>query len=303
MDSPLLTPAVPKSEIPILNSYYLNVCPASSDPTMVWGTEVDTNCLTDYLRQRNAVSPVLMTGAHVLLKAVAEALVRHPQFNSRVLGRRLYRFKDVNLMMPLQNRLRDEADVLLINKADSFSVQEIASQVWKQSRNAARGEVLHHKQAKIYRRIPGWLLGWMLRLQLWITNHLNLPVNSINEQLRAAPVLVNYLAYHGAAPMSSFKPSCIPSDCWTLNVTMGSSEPRPVADGNRVAVSSVASLFVRADHRVVDAYELGKFVTELRTLLSDPWKMEAEIKWSKKEDAYVSDLYQTADGQYCPLPR
>lgn len=74
--------------------------------------------------------------------------------------------------------------------------------------------------------------------------------------------------------MRSFKPSRFPSDCWTLNVTMGPTERRPVAIGENVVIRPVAPLFVRADHRVVDAYDLGKFVATLRTLLSDPRQMD-----------------------------
>ena len=300
---PLQTPAVAESEIPILNSYYLKACPTPSDPTMLWGTEVDTGRLNNYLQQKNANSSVLISGAHVLLRAVAESLLRYPKFNCRVLGQRLYRFRDINVLMPLQNRRTGEADVFLLKSADSRSVSEIAREVWQHSRNAARGEHAYDGQTRLFRRIPRWLSRWLLRLHLWTTNHLNRPINALNEQLRSAPVLVNYLSYNGAAPMRSFKPSRFPSDCWTLSVTMGPSERRPVADGDDVIIRSVASLFVRADHRIVDAYELGKFVDTLRSLLSDPWQMEQET--GSPEEAAGSSLFtrQVVHGLYCPLPR
>lgn len=271
---PLKTPAVAKSEIPILNSYYIKACPTPSDPTMVWGTEVETSRLNDFLRQANTSSSVLVSGAHVLLRAVGQALVRHPRFNRRVLRRRLYRFRDVNLLMPFQKRREGEAELFLLKNADSRSVDEIAREMWQYYRRAARGEHAYGDQARLFRRIPSWLAHWALRLQLWCTNHLNRPVDSLNEQLRSASVLVNYLSHNGAAPMRSFKPSRFPSDCWTLNVTMGPTERRPVAIGENVVIRPVAPLFVRADHRVVDAYDLGKFIATLRTLLSDPRQMD-----------------------------
>ncbi len=300
---PLKTPAVAESAIPILNSYYLKACPTPSDPTMVWGTDVEIEKLNGYLRAKHADSPVLISGAHVLLRAVAEALVRYPQFNRRVLGKRLYRFRDVNILMPLRKRRQGEAGVFLLRNADSYSISEIAQQVLQHNRNAARGEHVHDRQTQIFRRIPRWIAGPLLRLQLWSTNHFNHPVDDLNEQLCAAPVLVNYLSFNGAAPMRSFKPSRFPSECWTLSVTMGPGENRPVADGNRVVVKPVSTLFVRADHRIVDAYELGKFVGTLQTLLSDPWLLDSAAAPRKEKATFPAIAGRLADGQFCRWPR
>jgi hypothetical protein len=75
--------------------------------------------------------------------------------------------------------------------------------------------------------------------------------------------MINYLGQRGAPPMRFFKASRFPNDTATLNVTMGPSH----ADGES---EPVAPLFVRADHRVVDAYQLGRFVATLRGFLADP---------------------------------
>lgn len=54
---------------------------------------------------------------------------------------------------------------------------------------------------------------------------------------------------------------------------MGAIEPRPVAVGEEVVVRPVAPIFVRADHRIVDAHEIGAFAETLRTLLAEPTRL------------------------------
>jgi len=274
MDWPLKTPAVSESEIPILNSYYLKASPTPSDPTIVWGTDVEVTGLRDFLRTVNDGNGLLVTGAHVLLKAVGQALVQHPRFNRRVLGRRLYEFRDVNILMPLQNRRTGEAEVVLLRRVDTLSLSEIARRVWEHHRSTSRRDRPHDFQVALRRRLPRRLVPWLLRLLVRFTNRFHRPITRLNEQLVAAPVLVNDFS-HQTAPMRSYKPSRFPTDSWTLTVTLGPGEDRPVVVDGRIRIRRVAPLFVRADHRLVDAHELGQFVETLRKFLADPLSLES----------------------------
>lgn len=275
---PLMTPPVPALEIPIFNAYYLDLCRTPCDPTMVWGTEVETSALEEYLQQVNRHSPILISASHVLLQAVGRALALHPQFNRRVLRRRVYEFTNVNVLMALRKRRGNEADVFLLRNADTLSLVDIAQEVWRHNRQAARGRFAYERQERLFRRLPRPLARWLLRVQSWTTDNLNLPARSINERLRCAPVLVNYLAFRGAPPMRAFKPSRFPSDSCTLNIAMGPTERKPVALGRAVEVRAVAPLFVRADHRIVDAQDLGRFVTTLSELLRAPHRMDSDAR-------------------------
>ena len=89
-------------------------------------------------------------------------------------------------------------------------------------------------------------------------------------------MLVNYLAFKGAAPLRLYKPSRFPNDATPFNVTLGATEPRPVVVDGEVVVRPVASLFVRGDHRLVDAHELGLFANTLRSFLANPALIDTE---------------------------
>jgi hypothetical protein len=96
-------------------------------------------------------------------------------------------------------------------------------------------------------------------------------------------VLVNYLGFPGAPPMRMYKPSKFPDETSLLSVTLGRIEERPAVREGSVVVRRMAPLFVRADHRVTDAYVLGRFVASLQEALTNPASLEAQ---SPHENSY-----------------
>ncbi len=256
---PLKRPAVPVKEIPTWSLYYLTACPTPADPTIIWGSDVPVAGLEAYLRRVNAEADVLISPAHVLVRAVGRCLAEHPEFNRRVLRRRLYDFQSVNVIMPMLGSGRGP-EVCLFCDVDRKTVAEIAAEVWKQARELAKGTSEWLRYERLFRSIPRVLRGMAMRHLLLHTNWVNWPAALWgHRQLRAA-AMINYLGHRGAPPMRMFKPSRFPVDACTLNVTMGPTE----------SDTQAAPLFVRADHRVVDAYQLGQFVAALRLYLTEP---------------------------------
>lgn len=271
MQWPVVTPPVPDAEVPLWNQYYTSACRRSpADPTIVWGTGVDVSALNDSLHEINSGDGRIVTTAHVLAKSVGTALARHSEMNCRLIGRHLYRFKAVNVLMPLQKRRPPETDVMLLEEVDRKSLPEIAEEVWRHNRDAARGEFLYDREPPVYTRLPRWLMHRLFPLHLWLVNRFNLPVHKGNKRQRTAAAVVNYLGFDGAAPLHSFKPSRFPSDSCTLNVTMGAARSTPVVVDGEVVPRPVAPLFLRGDHRIADAYQIGRLAATIRTLLSEP---------------------------------
>jgi hypothetical protein len=271
--SPLVDPPMPDERVPLWNYYYLNTCPPPRDPTIVWGTDVECAGLQEYLRHVNRTCDVLVTPAHVLIAATARALKAHPQFNRRVLRRRIYQYRDVNIVMPFQKRGTGDLDVTLFEKPDAKGLCEIAGDAWRSARAAARGESATAEPA--YMRFPRRVQALLQPLHVWLVNNVNLSLRETNKRQRAASAMVNYFGHNGAAPLRSYKPSRLPYDGISVTVTMGLIEPRPVAANGDVVVRPVAPLFIRADHRLVDAYEVGAFAETLRQLIADPAQFDA----------------------------
>ncbi len=271
----LLRKPVPAGEIPFYNLHYLYGCRAPADPTIVWGTDILAEGLTKYVRDCNRTGKTLISPAHVLVQAVGRALARHPELNRRIVGRRIFDFRDVNVRMMTYNRQLREVEVLLIRNADTLTLERIARVLWKNQHRAASGSTLDHEDKTwLRRRFPGPLLGWAIRTYLYLDSKFNLPKVDRIDRIACSPVLVNYLAFSGAPPIRGYKPSNYPHESSTLSVTMGRSEAMPVVRDNQVVVGQVAPLFVRADHRITSAYGLAQFTETMRRLLADPAQME-----------------------------
>lgn len=265
MDWPLQSPPVPDHQVTNWSLYYLYACPVPSDPAMIWGTDVPMEAVRQYLARGNADSEVLISPAHLLLKAVALALAQHPEFNRRVLRRRLYAYRSVNLLVPIAGP--SGPDIHLLTDADRKPLPELARELWQASRRTTDPRAARDLESRLVRCLPRFLRGPLLRYLLWESNQLNLPAWGLGRRVRRGGAVVNYLGHRDAPPMRAFKPSRFPSDASALSVTMGPTEDLPLR-------GPTAPIFVRADHRLVDALQLGRFVATLRRLLQDPRQME-----------------------------
>ena len=202
----------------------------------------------------------------MLVWAVGRCLAEHPEFNRRILHRRLYDFKHVNVLLPMKGG-KNGPEVCLLAKVDERSLDSIAKEVWQHSRDLINGVSPSQADEKLFRLLPGFIRGTLFRLMLLGTNWINWPAALWGHRVIRAGTMINYLGQRGAPPMRSFKPSRFPNEAATMNVTMGPTE-------NTNATGRVAPLFVRVDHRVVDAYQLGQFIGDLRLYLTNPQSLE-----------------------------
>jgi hypothetical protein len=271
---PVASTPIPTADVPVAQLYYQTVCRGRDDSIFVWGTEADVEGAQAYLREVNETSDVLVSLAHVLLRSVAFALREHPQFNRRLAGRRLYQFHDVNLLMPARD-LAGNTQVLVIQQADRLTLPEIAETVWHQlsSCNAPdAGETCDIvRDANVVRGSGRPLVPWVQAF----FNRFNLGPRWGFARLRQGSVYVNSLDFRGAPPMTSYKPSRFPSEIQLSTITQGPVRQQVIAVDGQPLVRKVAPLFIRADHRAVDAYELGGFVTTICRYFSQPWLMDA----------------------------
>ncbi|MGA8920907.1 MAG: 2-oxo acid dehydrogenase subunit E2, partial [Pseudolabrys sp.] len=60
-----------------------------------------------------------------------------------------------------------------------------------------------------------------------------------------------------------------------LNLTLGPLESKVVARSNQFVSINVMPLFLRADHRLADAQQVGRFLAAVRDLLSHPERLNS----------------------------
>jgi hypothetical protein len=266
---------VAHERIPLYNRFYLHASKASQvDPTMAWGTEIDAERLQAFLRERNRKGRIILTTAHALIRATGLALAQFPEMNTRVVGRRVYAFSDIGIRMAFVHRRNNEIDVLLVSSAHTKSLEQIGAEVWQRLLQAGRGQGPRDRDLARLRRLPPFLFRQLLRVSSFLDRNLRLPAGGRIDELRGGAAMVNDLSFAGAPPMRSYKPTRFPSPSDTLNLTLGPAETKVVARADGLAATQVMPLFVRADHRLVDAYQLGRFVAALRDLMNHPERLD-----------------------------
>jgi chloramphenicol O-acetyltransferase len=275
MKWPLHNRAILDRQIPLYNRFYLHAPSASPvDTTIVWGTEIDADALRTFLLKRNRQGRVVITVAHALIRATALALTQFPELNVRVVGRRVYAFRDVSIRMAFLHRRNKEIDLLLVSGANLKSLEQIAQEVWQRLLQAGRGEGGRDRDLARLRRVPGFWFRQIIRIYAFLDRHMPLPTVGRLDATRAGCALVNDLSFPGAPPMRDYKPSRFPDESDTFNLTLGPVEQKVVAHLNHFKSIGIMPLFLRADHRLLDAYQVGRFLAVVRDLLNHPERLD-----------------------------
>jgi chloramphenicol O-acetyltransferase len=276
MKWPLLNRPIPNRDIPPYNRYYLHAPKSSGvDSTLLMGTEVAADSLLAFLHERNRAGKVVITTAHLLVRATSLALEKFPEMNVRVVGRRVYPFRDVSIRLAFFHRKNRNIDIMLVHEANTKSLEQIAQGVWERLLQAGRGTGGRDRDLARMRRIPAFWFRQFLRLYAMLDRNFPIPTVGRIDELRGGAALVNDLSSSGVPPIRAYKPSRFPDDSDSLNLTLGPVENKVVAIGEGYKSIRVMPLFVRADHRLTDAYQVGRFLAAVRDMMQNPEQLGA----------------------------
>jgi chloramphenicol O-acetyltransferase len=292
MKWPLVERPIPNDQVPLYNRFYLHASAASQvDPILVWGTEIDADALQAYLHERNRGGRILITAAHALIRATALALEQFPEMNVRLVGRRIYAFRDVNIRMAFFHRRNSEMDLILIEHANIKSVERIGLEIWQRMLQAGRGEGTRDRDLARFRRIPAFWFRQIIRLYGFLDRHLRLPTLGRLDGTRSGCMMLNDLSSPGSPPMRVYKPTRFPDRSDSFNMTLGPMESKVAARSDGFVSINVMPLFLRADHRLVDAQQVGRFLATVRDFLSHPEKLAGGYSEQSDIDRIVDEKH------------
>ena len=271
---------VPLEELGWVNTTYLATASAHCDPTMIWGTTIQTEALTQFVADQKRQTGTFISTAHVLIRAVVEAMHKHPAVNRRVVGRHVYPYDGIHITMPMLETRSGEVNVIYLRHAEQMSLVEISRYLMGKARDVAvraateanlqkkgtPAEIRRHRWLKWFR--SQWVHR-MANVGFFLTNRFRLPTTTL-EEINGSGAFVNHLGFPTAPPLISYKPSSLPTNSYGVSVTLGPAEMRPVVEEDAIVIRSVAPLYVRLDHRLVNGYQAGEFVGTLRNTLQNP---------------------------------
>lgn len=270
-------PPIDIADLPPGNRLYLLACEPSSDPTMVWGTDVEFDPLREAAAGRNRGGTFLLTPVHFMVKAVERALAEHPEVNRRMLDGRIRDYEGRHVTLSTQGR-DGRASVVRLENVDRMSVEEIGREIWTQllaeRREASTfaDRILSRRRYPILGLLGPRLSGALFRRGMRWTERQS-GSSKKSAQGPGSAVLLNYLGGRGMPPMRSFVPSRLPIGHLMTSVTVGAPEKQAVVRESGVEARWMMPVHVRGDHRLVDGIQLGRFTGTLRDLLEHPERL------------------------------
>ena len=227
---------IPLTELGWINTSFLASGSSQCDPMLIWGTTVETEPLEAFLAEQRGATGMIISGAHVLVRAVAQSLHRHPEMNRRVFGRRVYQYNGVNITMPMLQTRSGEVECVFLHEAEKLSLRQIAERLWEEARQKAvhmaaekrrcrERSSLWNKCIDLGRRLSleGIHLG--CRLAFAVGNRWRFPtVWHWQQELNGAGAFVNFLGFPDAPPLVAHKPASLPMNAYSVAVTMGRAE-------------------------------------------------------------------------------
>lgn len=270
-------PPIDIADLPPGNRLYLLACEPSSDPTMVWGTDVEFDPLREEAARRNRRGTFLLTPVHFMVKAVERALAEHPEVNRRILDGRIREYQGRNVTLSTQGR-DGGASIVRLENVEEMNVEEIGREIWarllaeRREAPTLADRMLTRRRYPVLRLLGPRLSGRVFRRGMqWIERRSG--SNKRSAQGPGSAVLLNYLGARGMPPMRSFVPSRLPIGHLMTSITVGAPEKRAVVRDSGVEARWMMPVHVRGDHRLVDGIQLGRFTGTLRDYLEHPERL------------------------------
>jgi pyruvate dehydrogenase E2 component (dihydrolipoamide acetyltransferase) len=219
-----------------------------------------------------------VTITHLVTKAVADTLARHPECNAYVRNGRIYVRDEVDVFVLVAvppagpeglHDLGADLTGVKICRANEKTVFEIADEVAGAAKGMRRGEDPVLASVKRMLSIaPPVLMKPMLRLITTAQYELNLDLSRFG--IPRDPFGGAFVTSVGMLGIERAFPPIVPMTRLAVNVAVGRIADAPVAENGRVVVRPTLPLTATFDHRTIDGYHAGRLADTFTAFLRDP---------------------------------
>ncbi len=241
------------------------------DPSIYGATEIDMGAALAFLDRVREEWGVSVTITHLVAKALAVAIARHPETNAKVrFWGKLERRKTVDITVLIAGAGGRDLSAHRIAAADTLPLRQLASDVITASERIRTDQDPAFRNSKqLMDKLPWWLMRPFLSLASLSMNelHLDLSKQGLPADLFGTG-MVTSLGMHGVdeayAPLT-------PIGRIMVDILVTRVRQRPsVNDAGELCVRPLLKLCATFDHRVVDGIQAARICQELHALLGDP---------------------------------
>ena len=241
------------------------------DPTIYGATEIDMEPALAFVDKVREEWGVNVTVTHLVTKALAIAIARHPRTNAKVrFWGKLEQRKTVDITVLIAGAGGRDLSAHRITAADELSLRQLATDVIEAGQLIRADEDPKFKQTKqLMDKLPWWMMRPFLTLASLSMNELHLDLSKLGLPADLFGVgMVTSLGMHGVdeayAPLT-------PIGRIMVDVLLTRVRQRPwVGEDGELGVRRTLKICATFDHRVVDGIQAARICQELHSLLGDP---------------------------------
>ena len=249
-----------------------------NDPTIYGTLEVDATRALEYLGRLSARSQQHVTITHLVVKAIALTLARHPHCNAFVRRHRFYQRDDVDVFVlvavapaPEESTSDAGADLtgVKVEQADRKSVLEIASEMQRRVQGVRSGSDRDFSRIKsLLEVVPPWLLGPVLKLVSFAQYDLNIDLSALGVPRDSFGSV--FVTNVGALGLGHAFAPIVPFTRLSVNVAVGRIKDGPCVENGQLVVRPLLPLTATFDHRVIDGYQAAGLSDTFCEIMRDP---------------------------------
>jgi len=249
-----------------------------SDPTIYGIIDVEVSKALIFLERRGLETGTKLTLTHLVTRAVAVALRRHPECNAYVRWGRIYQRRDVDVFVLVarppsasdgERDQRADLSGVRLPCADTLSVEEIAAELRCQVARLRTGE---DRAIGPLKNAMGTFPSSLARLGLQIVTLLQYGFNldlsrfGVPRDTFGGAIVSSMGMFgirYGFAPLvPAMRLSCL--------LGVGRVEDRAIVVDGNIVIRPILPITATLDHRIIDGYQAGRLAATLTALLSDP---------------------------------
>lgn len=249
------------------------------DPQIYGELDVDATPILRFIEEARAADGAHVTVTHVVGRAIAFTLARHPDLNCSLARRRFVQRETVDISFVVAVDGGRDLSSVKVRNADRKSAVEIARELAERASRVRSGDDAEFGGAKrLIDRTPTGLLHLGFRAADWITGDLRIDLRRWGLPRDGfGSAMVTSVGMFGVqrayAPLSPYYR--VPFIALVTEIS-----ERPVALDGEVVVRPMLGITATMDHRYLDGAHAARLANTLREYLADPAAHEPAVRTS-----------------------
>jgi pyruvate dehydrogenase E2 component (dihydrolipoamide acetyltransferase) len=265
---------IPKRDLSSFRKIALGTWHDAKDPSVYGALVVEVDAVLAYIEAFRAATGKRLTLTHLMAKALALVYAEIPDANAMIRWGGIWMRKDVAVFfqVAMEDPVTGEIDLsgVTIRRPDQKSTLDIVGEF-----EAAAGKVRAGKDEEkestrqTFKRLPGWLVGWVLDLTSLLIYGLNLDLRWAG--LPRDPFGSAMVTNIGTLGLEEAYVPLVPYSRVPLLIALGAVKRELVPDdAGNPRVAHTLRLCATFDHRILDGAHAAKMAKVIRRAFADP---------------------------------